>query len=263
MNNNPLISVIVPTYNRKWLLPRTIQSLVDQSYGNLEILVINDAGEDVSDIIQNFNDTKIKYFANEKNLGLAGTRNVGLKNATGDYFIFLDDDDILLKYAIETRLYYMNRLNAEIVYTRALQDIWEKTDRGYQSVHKQLYWDCEFSRDMLLIQNIAPCNCVMFSRKAWDDSGNYLQDENLLASEDVDFWMALSRHNDFIELKLIDAEDSYRKDLTQMSGTRNFSETYPIMYKRWRHTAENLEWVIENQNRILINMGYNPSDFDL
>ena len=263
MKDSPLISIIVPTYQRKWLLPRTIQSLIDQSYDNLEILVINDAGEDVSDVVQNFNDSRIKYIVNEKNLGLAGTRNVGLKNATGAHFIFLDDDDILLKYAIETRLYYMNRLNAEIVYTRALKDIWQKTDQGYVSVQKFLYWDSNFNKDIILIQNICPVNCCMFSRKAWNDSGNYLQDEGLLASEDYDTWIALSRHNNFVELKLIDAECSYREDLTQMTGTRNFAETYPIIYKRWRHTAENLKWVTEHQNAMLRQMKLNPEDYGL
>ena len=154
MNQENLVTVIVPTYNRRSLLARTIASLINQSYNNLEILVINDAGQPVKDIVDSFNDDRIRYLFNERNIGLAGTRNVGLKNMQGDFAVFCDDDDILLRYAIETRMYYLKKLNAEIVYTRALRDIWRRSENGYISVGKTLYWDSPFDRDLILIQNI-------------------------------------------------------------------------------------------------------------
>jgi hypothetical protein len=186
-----------------------------------------------------------------------------MTHATGDYYIFLDDDDILLKYALEFRMYMMKKLNAEIVYTRALQDIWEKTEQGYKSVHKQLYWDSPFDRDLILIQNIAPCCCPMFSRKAWADSGYYKMDENMTTTEDHDFWIALCRKTNFHELKLIDAECSFRKDKTQMTGRDNFLPNWIITFKRWRGTAENYDYVVKAQNNILKSVGVNPEDYGL
>jgi glycosyltransferase involved in cell wall biosynthesis len=275
-NEFPKISVITPTYNRPSLLYRTLDSIMKQSYpGIIECVIVNDAGAypflkiDGAELnyIRNFTELngirKFRYLENGENRGLAGTRNVAMEKATGDYFVFLDDDDMLLPYALEFRMYMVKKLNAEIVYTRALQDIWEKTSQGYTSVHKQLYWDCHFDKDLILIQNIAPCNCPLFSRKAWDDSGNYQMDENLDTSEDFDFWIALSRRTHFHELKLIDAECSIRKDGTQMTGVRNFSNAYPIIYKRWRETAINLKQVIEHQNNVLKNMGINPENYGL
>lgn len=263
----PLISVIVPTYNRPELLTRTLDSIVKQSYDNIEIVIVNDAGIDVENFANALRKypqlSSVQYYSNEKNKGLAGTRNVAMQKATGDYFVLSDDDDIFLPYALEFRMYMMEKLNAEIVYTRALQDIWEKTEQGYKSVHKQLYWDSPFDKDLILIQNIAPCNCPLFSRKAWDDSGNYMFDENLDTSEDFDFWISLSRHTDFEELKLVDVECSIRKDGSQMTGTRNFGKAYPIIYNRWRHTAKNLDWVIEHQNNVFKKMGFNPKDYGL
>jgi len=267
---NSKISVIIPTYNRPELLQRTLNSVFDQSYRNInfpiEIIVINDGGQDVSDIIEKFPKTltrEIKYFQNEKNKGLAGTRNIGMELATGKYFVFLDDDDILLPLALEFRLWKMKNLDAEIVYTRALLDIWGKTETGYQSIHKQLYWDSPFDKDLILIQNIAPCCCPMFSRKAWDDSENYKMDENMTTTEDHDFWIALSRKTKFHELKLIDCECSYRKDKTQMTGNLNFLPNWIITFKRWRHTAKDLNYVVESQNRILRRVGVNPADYGL
>lgn len=262
-SQDPLVSVIVPTYNRKWLLPRTIDSILKQSYENLEIVLVNDAGENVQDIVDKFNDPRIKYFQNETNLDLAGTRNVGLKHAQGDYICLLDDDDIHLPYTLEFRMYMMKKLGAQVVYTRALQDIWERTEQGYVSIHKQLYWDCAFDPDLILIQNIAPCCCPLFSRKAWEDI-DYWFDETLTTSEDWDFWVHLSRKYNFYELKLVDCECSFRKDNSQMTGSRQGYTTHlPYLYKKWRPFAKNLELVTLNQNNSLKARKLNPNDYGL
>ena len=263
MNNEPLISVIMPTYNRRWLLPRAINSVQNQFHKNVEIIVVNDAGEDVGDIIEGLNDPRIRYLQNEKNKGLAGTRNVALKETKGDYICLLDDDDIFLPGALDSRLYWLRKLGAEVVYTRSLLDHWEKTDDGYRSVGKSLYWDSPFERDLILIQNIAPCCNPLFSRKAWDDSGNYLFDEEMYTTEDHDFWVALSRKHDFMELKFLDAECSKRLDNTQMTGSLNFVPNWIKTFRRWRHTAIDLERVTESQNDILKRVGVNPEEYNL
>jgi O-antigen biosynthesis protein len=264
--DEPLVTVIVPTYNRPEWLPIALKSLVDQTYQFLDIIVVNDAGADVSEVVKQFHDPRIRYFQHSENQGLAASRNTAMANAKGKYFCFLDDDDFYLPLAIEFRMSQMQKYGAEIVYTRALQDIIEERNGQLQVVHKQLYWDSPFDRDLILIQNIAPCCCPMFSRKAWEDSGNYLLDVNLTTGEDQDFWNALSRKNDFVELKLIDCECTYRNYLGgQMTGTRNFAQNWPIIYKRWRHTATpaKRDWVIQNQNNILRNAGLNPEDYGL
>lgn len=262
-NIDPLVSILVPTHNRKDILPRTLQSLITQSYKNIEVVLVNDAGEDVIEIVKQFNDSRIKYFQNEKNLGLAGTRNVAIKHSTGEYICLLDDDDIYLPYTIEFRMYMMKKLNAEIVYSRALLDHWRKTEKGYVSIGKNLYWDSPFDRDLILIQNIAPCCCPLFSKKAWNDSGNYLFDETMTTTEDHDFWVGLSRKTEFHELKVIDCECSKREDGTQMTGTLNFVPNWIKTFKRWRHTANNLEWVKQSQNNVLLKVGINPTEYDL
>jgi len=263
--NNSLVSILVPTYNRPTLLGRTLESLVKQSYSNIEIIVINDAGQDVQIIIDSFNDKRIKYFQNKKNLDLAGTRNVALRKSTGDYICLLDDDDIYLPYTIEFRMYMMDKLNADIVYSRALQDIWEPVGQEghYRSVRKQLYWDSPFNRDLILIQNICPCCCVLFSRKAWLDTGNWF-DETLTTSEDWDFWVYLSRKYDFHELKLVDCEASYRTDNSQMTGSRTgYTDHLPQLYKKWRKFAKNLPMVIDKQNQSLISRHLDPKEYGL
>ncbi len=266
---NKKVSIIVATYNRPQLLVRALNSILMQSYKDFEIIVVNDGGIDIQEIVDEGNsltENVIKYINNENNVGPSGARNLGLDEVTGSYIMFLDDDDILLPHALEFRVHMMEKLKAEVVYTRALQDIWEKNEEknAYISVHKQLYWDSPFNKDLLLLQNIAPNCCVLFSKKAWDKSGNYKFDTSLETGEDYDFWIAISRNSDFAELGLIDVECSLRKsDNSQATGNKNFISSYPIIYKRWRDTAINKEEVIKHQNDTLKKYGLNPEDYAL
>lgn len=265
MEEEPLVSILVPTYNRPKLLMRTLESLVTQSYKNIEVIVVNDAGEDVDLFVRQFKDSRIKYFQNEENKDLAGTRNVALKNSTGDYICLLDDDDIHLKYTLEFRMYMIKKLNADVVYTRALQDIWEKRESGYVSIHKQLYWDSPFDKNLILVQNIAPCCCPLFSRKSWEKTNHWF-DETLTTSEDWAFWVELSRDNYFHELKVVDCECSFRRDNTQMTGSRTgYTDHLPYLYKKWREyaTPDKKDWVITHQNNAISNRGLDPKEFGL
>jgi len=263
----PLISIIVPIYNRFNFLYLTLQSLLKQTYKNFEVLCVNDGGESAESIINSLNDPRFKYFEHSENKGLPAARNTGLRHITGEYISLLDSDDIYMPLALEFRMWNMKKLNANIVYTRALQNIFEKkldddNNEYYQVIHQQLYWNCDFDRDLILVQNIAPCNCVLFSRKAWENT-EYWYDEELKSGEDYDMWIALSRKYYFHDLRLIDCEDSYRTDLTQMSGSRKFEDDLPRIFKRWRNTARNLDWVINSQNAILHSRNLNPADFGL
>jgi hypothetical protein len=175
----------------------------------------------------------------------------------------LDDDDGLMPECLEFRLWRAKKLNAEIVYFRVLQCFYEKRndDDRYQYVGEKLYWDCSYDRDLILIQNIAPCNGIMFSRKAQEKGGWF--DIDLKTGEDWDHSIAMSRHFPFFETKIIDCSCSFRTDNNQMTGTRNFAIDQAKIYKRWRNTAKNINWIIKNQNKMLMERGINPADYNL
>lgn len=95
MKKNPLISIIVPVYNVENYLFETITSVINQTYKNWELLLIDDKSNDNTlKLISFFKNKKIKVFKNKKNFGPATSRNLGLKKAKGDYIAFLDSDDI-------------------------------------------------------------------------------------------------------------------------------------------------------------------------
>lgn len=114
---NFLISIIVPIYNSSKTLDMCINSLLSQSYPNLEILLINDGSIDNSDeICKKYVkiDRRCRYFYKE-NGGLSDARNYGLKKMSGDYVMFLDSDDCFSKYCVETMIKIIDFCNPDII----------------------------------------------------------------------------------------------------------------------------------------------------
>ena len=101
--NQPFVSIVIPTHNRKEMLLRLLRSILESSYTKLEIIVIDDASTDgTSNAIKTLftNEDKIRVIRNSKNLYAAGSRNVGIKHAKGKYIFFIDDDNVLDREAI-------------------------------------------------------------------------------------------------------------------------------------------------------------------
>ncbi|WP_232473650.1 glycosyltransferase family 2 protein [Brachyspira murdochii] len=117
MKFNPLISIIIPVYNGEKYIKRALDSLINQTYKNIEILCINDGSEDDSlEIIKYIskNDSRIKVFSQE-NSGPAKSRNKGLENAAGEYIMFCDTDDYYEYNMCELMLQSMLEKNVDIV----------------------------------------------------------------------------------------------------------------------------------------------------
>lgn len=90
----PLISVVIPLYNKAKFVSETLESVLQQDYSNLEILVVNDASTDYSlEVIKTYSDSRIKIINNETNQGLSASRNIGIKKSKGDLIALLDADD--------------------------------------------------------------------------------------------------------------------------------------------------------------------------
>ena len=106
----PKISVIIPVYNAEKYLSETIKSVITQSWENLEVIIINDGSKDNSlEVINKYKETDKRIIAiNQENLGQCAASNTGIKKATGEYFKFLDADDILSENHIEIQLKTLN-----------------------------------------------------------------------------------------------------------------------------------------------------------
>lgn len=101
--NNPLISVVIPTYNGKDHLGEAIQSVLDQTYDNFEIIVVDDVSpEDMSVIVLGFADPRVRYIRHDRNRGAVAARKTGVDVSSGEIIAFLDQDDLFHREKLET-----------------------------------------------------------------------------------------------------------------------------------------------------------------
>lgn len=108
LNANPLISVIVRTQNRPYLLQRALHSLCEQTYPALEVVIINDGGKDVAKIVEKFNSQlNLQLIQHDEIKGRATAANSGLEAAQGEWIAFLDDDDTFEPTGLATLARYI------------------------------------------------------------------------------------------------------------------------------------------------------------
>lgn len=115
------VSIIIPTYKRGQFLERAIDSVVRQTYFNIQIIVVDDNGnnnkfreETEERMLKYENNENIIYIKNPTNIGGSKSRNVGIRESNGDYITFLDDDDVYLPDKVKLQLEYMCKYNLEL-----------------------------------------------------------------------------------------------------------------------------------------------------
>lgn len=165
--NKPLISVIVPVYNVGKYVGRCLNSIIHQSYTNLEIIVINDGSTDNSlSVCEEYaaKDKRIKLITQE-NRGLSGARNTGLRNYTGEFVSFVDSDDWIHKNMIEYLYYVLIRHNSEMGLCASLR-VSEETiqDKEFTKLEGEAYSRDKFMK-LFLNGTITACWSRLF-RKA-------------------------------------------------------------------------------------------------
>ncbi|HEY9770410.1 MAG TPA: glycosyltransferase family 2 protein [Coleofasciculaceae cyanobacterium] len=105
LSEQPLVSVIIPTYDRAKIIDISLKSVFNQSYQNIEIIVVDDHSTDNTEaVINSINDPRIRYFRHSTNKGGGATRNTGIEAAKGEYIAFLDSDDVWVADKLELQL---------------------------------------------------------------------------------------------------------------------------------------------------------------
>lgn len=112
-----MISVVIPTYNRAKTIKRAIDSVLNQTYSNIEIIIVDDSSTDnTSEIIGDYNNEKIKYHKLEKNSGACAARNIGIQMASGKYIAFQDSDDEWVKEKLEKQIKTLKKTNTKVTF---------------------------------------------------------------------------------------------------------------------------------------------------
>ncbi|MGV6817929.1 MAG: FkbM family methyltransferase [Thiotrichales bacterium] len=252
-SEKPLVSCIVPTMNRPDLLVRALESLVAQSYENWEAIVVNDAGEDVREIIERVDPKgRIRYIRHQHNKGLSAARNTGIWASRGDLLCYLDDDDRFLPDHLGTLVEELELQAADFVYSEATY-VHEELRNGtaVEIGRSTPYSEIEFSRDRLDITNFIPVNTWLHRRQLIEQVGFF--DTGLKALEDWDMLLRFSRITDFVHLKKLTVEVYHRVDAASddhmLSRER---KKIPELHRRlyYRYPADTAQ--VESQRQALL-----------
>lgn len=200
---SPLVSILVRTCGRPNVLRETLCSLRNQTYNNIEIVVVED-GLPVSQqmINEEFNDLNILYHATGVKVGRSKAGNIAMELSNGKYLNFLDDDDVFFADHVEVLVSSLERSNSRAAYAFALATPIEIKSlnpyryeiKDYQSIHNQ-----EFGRLELYYHNCLPIQSIMFEKALYFENGGL--DESLDALEDWDLWVRYSLNSTFTCVK--------------------------------------------------------------
>lgn len=220
--SNPIVSVIVPTYNRPEFLERALSSIDAQTYQNYEIVVVNDAGEDISHVVKKYD--KAVLVEHKENKGLAGSRNTGVMASNGKYITFLDDDDIIFPNHFTVLVEALDA-GADLAYTNCY--IWQNDTKLIQK------FATPYNKEILRRRNIFPVHCAMVRRTMFDLE---MFDEELISHEDYDLWLRFSNYINFKHVNIYTAAYSKRYTGEQISD-----QDYHINYL----------WKVREKNNLL------------
>lgn len=185
----PLISIITPLYNSEKYIRETIESVLNQTYKNWEMLIVDDCSKDNGVKIVNeyvLKDKRIKLFKNEKNEGVSFTRNRAIDLSQGKYIAFLDSDDLWKKEKLKKQILFMEKNNIDLSYTGYEKINMDGSLRGEIKVPEKLDYK-ELLKNCLI-------NCI---------SGVYRKEKfevfrfRKTKAEDYIFWLEIFKQIDY------------------------------------------------------------------
>ena len=182
---NPLVSVIIPTFNRADSVLLAVESVLSQNYNPLELVVVDDGSTDAT--ASQLAPLRRVKLLKQPNQGVSAARNAGILATTGPLIAFLDSDDQWLSGKVQAQVDFFNKTpNAVLVQT---QEQWIRNGRRVNPGVKHLKKAGDIFMDSLKLCLISP-SAVMLKRSLLDEVG--LFDEKLLAAEDYDLWLRIS-----------------------------------------------------------------------
>lgn len=198
--NTPLVSIVVRTHKRPLVLKEALFSIANQTYPNIEVIVIEDGQDTSSEMIKKeFTSLNYNFSHTKTNVGRCKTGNIGLGLSKGDYLCFLDDDDLIYPDHVETLVSSIETTDYDAVYANAFEtpiDILSKEPyrikiHKYEVINKQ-----GFNKALLCHHNYIPIQAILFKRALFEQYGGF--DERLNVLEDWDLWLRFAQTAKFL-----------------------------------------------------------------
>lgn len=238
---NDLVSIIMPSYNTAQYIAETIQSVINQTYQNWELIIIDDCSTDSTDVvIEMIHDSRIRYIKNKKNSGAAISRNRALRLARGRWIAFLDSDDLWKPEKLEKQIRFMKNNKCYFSYTN-----YEEIDADGNKTNVVVTGPKVITKTGMFNYCWPGCLTVMYDRKKI----GLIQIEDIKKNNDYAMWLKVCKKTRCYLLDEVLAE--YRRGRTGSISTHRYKELIKWHYKLFRFVER------ENQISSLINTARN------
>jgi glycosyltransferase involved in cell wall biosynthesis len=217
-SKSPEVSVILPTYNRAWILKEAIDSVLAQDFKDFELIVVDDGSTDDTGQILDSYDQDLMVL-HQSNRGVSAARNRGIDAAAGRLIAFLDSDDLWLPRKLTTQVNFFNSNPAAVI--NQTEEIWIRNGiRVNPRTRHHKFSGMIFEKSLALCL-VSP-SAVMMKRSLFEEVG--LFDEDLPACEDYDLWLRISWRYpvDLIETPLIIKRGGHADQLSKAPGLDKF-----------------------------------------
>jgi glycosyltransferase involved in cell wall biosynthesis len=271
----PIVSIVIPTYNHSNFLSKALESVLDQTYKNWEVIIIdNNSTDDTNKVINKYDDPRIKYLKINNNGVIAKSRNLGIETAKGDWIAFLDSDDWWTNDKLETCLSKIDK-TVDLIY----HNLEIKYNKSKSNFKKEFFKKKEFLKgrqlkkpiliDLLesgIIKGNAIGNSSVIVRKnILSKIGGISENIKLVGSEDYNTWLRIAQiTNQFKYLKknlgciLIHDTNTSKKDMSisQRQAVLSFMNLFNSQQKlnlevKLRYISGNYDYLKNNHNNAI------------
>lgn len=217
-----MVSIIIPTYNREKLIKRAIDSVLNQTYQDYEVIIIDDGSKDrTKEVIEEIGDNRIRYIGLEINQGVSHARNVGIQEARYEYIAFLDSDDEWMPNKLELQMRKMTKASNEvgIVFCRMGGKLRNSEKRFLcpdESYKKEILEGNIFHP--LLLQNVIGTPTMLVRKKCLEEIGGFK--ETLQCLEDWELILRIAKRWQigFVDERLVEVHKSDGSVSTNIGG---------------------------------------------
>lgn len=225
--NASLVSIIIPTYNHAKFLKEAVNSILNQTYKNREIIIINNYSEDITiEVVNNFKNEKIALINFRNNGIIAASRNIRLKASKGEYIAFLDSDDIGIPKKLERQIEKFNE-NRDLFIIGTNLEIFPNGRKNALKIGT----DIKISFYKLLQNNYFINSSILIKKEIINSIGFLDEDNRLRTVEDYDYWLRILKYKDNSGLILKDDLIKYRIHKSNPIGV-GFGYDFLAAYKK-------------------------------
>lgn len=231
MSASPKVSVILPTYNRGHLIEKSIKSVLNQSYNNLELIIVDDCSSDKTEIkIQEIKDNRLVYIRNQRNLGPSKSRNNGIKLSTGDLIAFQDSDDEWHLDKLQKQVALLQKSTNDVAAVYCGMEFFDlKSEKKIGEELREMNFKEAYINGSFFF---TPANVtVLIKKDVLNDVGYF--DDRLFADEDTELAIRVTKKYNYAFLNEVLVR--VNRNHNQLTGNaKNYANAKEIIYEKHR-----------------------------